>query len=185
MTNADTELAEGARDGGDADALRAVAIRSVRIMADGTSEDFAAVIHPDAHNRESVNEPPACRSRGPAAFHATALWLRAAFSDLDWEITDSVTERDVVVLHTTLRGRHTGTFVGYDADGRPASAFPATGRTFAATQTHWCRIAEGRVIEHWANRDDRGLALQLGWAPPTPGYLVRMILATKAARRRG
>ena len=35
-----------------------------------------------------------------------------------------------------------------------------------------------QVIEHWANRDDLD-AKQLGWVPPTPIYLVRMMLAER------
>ena len=35
-------------------------------------------------------------------------------------------------------------------------------------------MRDGQVIEHWANRDDMGTALQLGWIPPSPVYLVRM-----------
>ena len=48
-------------------------VRATSIMADGTLEDFEAVFHPDARNREDVDEPPASRGRGPAAFYATAL----------------------------------------------------------------------------------------------------------------
>jgi predicted ester cyclase len=162
---------------------KALAIRSVRIMADGSIEDFEAVFHPDANNRESLQEPPACRGRGPAAFHATALWLRDAYADLQWEIHDAVVDGDLVVLHATMSGRHTGAFVSYDAEGRPAQAFPPTGKRFATTQSHWFRIADGKVIEHWANRDDLGTSIQLGWTPPSPAYLVRMLLATRAARR--
>ncbi|MBA2552761.1 MAG: hypothetical protein H0V10_03500 [Geodermatophilaceae bacterium] len=44
-------------------------------------------------------------------------------------------------------------------------------------------MADGKVIEHWANRDDLGTSMQLGWTPPTPWYLVRMLLATRRARR--
>ncbi|MFD0362462.1 hypothetical protein ACFQZZ_13530 [Nocardia sp. GCM10030253] len=51
------------------------------------------------------------------------------------------------------------------------------------TQSHWVRIAEGKAIEHWANRDDLGTATQLGWAPPSPAYLARMQMATRRARR--
>jgi hypothetical protein len=40
------------------------------------------------------------------------------------------------------------------------------------------------VIEHWANRDDQGTAMQLGWVPPSPWYLVKMALATRRARKR-
>ena len=158
-------------------------VRSMHIMADGTLEDFEAVIHPEARNREAIDEPPATRGRGPEAFYATALWLRGAYAELRWDVHDVVSEGDLVVVHATMSGRHAGTFVGYGADARPAQAFPPTGRRFAATQTHWFRLADGKVIEHWANRDDLGTATQLGWAPPSPLYMIRMFLATRRARR--
>src|SRR5687768_5763720 len=53
----------------------------------------------------------------------------------------------------------------------------------ASTQTHWLRIADGKVIEHWANRDDLGMAVELGWVPPTPLYLLRSAVAKRRARR--
>jgi predicted ester cyclase len=158
-------------------------VRATSIMADGTLEDFEALVHPEARNREDVDESPASRGRGPAAFYATALWLRDAFAELHWDIHDVVAEDDLVVVHATMSGRHVRTFVGYDADARPARAFPPTGKRFATTQTHWFRIADGKVIEHWANRDDLGTAMQLGWSPPSPLYLLRMVLATRRARR--
>ncbi|MEV5879764.1 ester cyclase [Streptomyces sp. NPDC052101] len=161
---------------------REVAIRCVRMMGEGGPATFEALIHPDAVNRESRAEPPAARGRGPQAFYASALWLRAAYSGLRWTIDEVVTEGDLVVLHTTMSARHTGTFVTYDENARPFGAFPATGKTFSVTQTHWCRIADGRLIEHWANRDDLGQAVQLGWIPPTPWYVLRMRLAAVRAR---
>lgn len=165
--------------------LRTVALRSMEIMATGTEADFAAVVHPAAVNREAVDEPPACREPGPAGFHATALWLRSAYADLRWDIHDVAVDGDLVVVHTTMSGRQTGDFVTYDAEGRVAQAFPATGKRFAVTQSHWLRVADGKVIEHWANRDDLGNARQLGWVPPTPRFLLRMAAATRRARRAG
>jgi predicted ester cyclase len=150
---------------------------------DTTQIDVEAIAHPDALNREGVDEPPASRGRGPAAFYATALWLRNAYADLHWDIHDVVAEGNVVVLHATMSGRHTGTFVSYDADARPAQAFPPTGKRFTSTQSHWFRVAAGKVIEHWANRDDLGTATQLGWAPPSPLYMIKMLLATRRVRR--
>ena len=44
-------------------------------------------------------------------------------------------------------------------------------------------MTDGRVAEHWANRDDLGTAEQLGWVPPSPWYLVRTAIATKRERR--
>ena len=48
-------------------------------------------------------------------------------------------------------------------EARPEQAFPPTGKRIATTQTHWFRIADGKVVEHWANRDDLGTGMQLGW----------------------
>ena len=58
-----------------------------------------------------------------------------------------------------------------------------TNKTFAMTQSHWFRIEDGQVIDHWANRDDMGHARQLGWLPPTPTYLIRMFRAKRRAER--
>ena len=35
------------------------------------------------------------------------------------------------------------------------------------------------------NRDDVGTGMQLGWTPPTPLYLLRMVLAKRRTRRSG
>jgi predicted ester cyclase len=164
---------------------KALALRCLEVMRDGELADFERLFHPQAHNHEEVDEPPASRGRGPAPFYATALWLRAAYADLDWEVHDAVVEGDLVVLHCTMRGRHVGPFVAYDHDARVKTVFPPTQREFASTQTHWIRIADGLVIEHWANRDDLGTAEQLGWIPPSPLYLLRMALAKRRATRAG
>ena len=158
--------------------------RAMAVMSTGEPADFAAVFHPEATNREARTEPPPCRGRGWQAFHATALWLRSAHSGLRWEIHDAVGDGDLVALHVTMSGRQTGPFVTYGPDGLPARAMPATGRTFAVRQTHWFRTSGGLILEHWANRDDLGLARQLGWTPPTPLFRVRAALAGRAARRR-
>jgi predicted ester cyclase len=44
-------------------------------------------------------------------------------------------------------------------------ALQATGRRFAQRQSHWYRVVDGRLTEHWATRDDLGLLHQLGAAP--------------------
>jgi predicted ester cyclase len=131
-----------------------------------------------------VHQPVGQVRAGQRPEDATALWLREAHDELRWEIRDIVAEDDIVVAHATMSGRQTGTFVAYGPDGLPAQAFPSKGRTFATTQTHWFRVMDGKVIEHWANRDDLGHATQLGWVPPSPLYAIRMLLATRKARRR-
>jgi predicted ester cyclase len=161
----------------------AVAVASMRAMTSGTLADFHALYTADVVNREAEAEPPDTRGTGPAAMFATARWLRAAFSDLTFQVHDAVHHNDLVVVHATMSGRQTGPFVAYRPDATIAAVFPPRGRAFAITQTHWFRIRGGRVAEHWANRDDLGMGQQLGWNPPTPLYLVRMLLAGRRARR--
>ena len=69
------------------------------------------------------------------------------------------------------------------ADGAVDAVFPPTNRTFAATQSHWFRIEDGMIVEHWDNRDDLGMARQLGWIPPIPAYLFKMACAKHRAKR--
>lgn len=80
-----------------------------------------------------------------------------------------------------MSGRHIAPFVSYDKDAQPAQVFPATGKQFASRQTHWFRVADGMVIEHWADRDDLGTATQLGWIPPSPWYTVTLVHRAHAA----
>ena len=157
--------------------------QSMHLMATGALEEFEDVYALDAHNRESKAEPPATRGKGPEAFYASALWLRAAFSGLEFDVHDTAQDGDLVAVHASMSGRQTGPFVAYGPDALPAMVFPPTGRPFTVTQTHWFRLADGLIAEHWANRDDRSLSEQLGWTPPTPIYLARMLLARRTARR--
>jgi predicted ester cyclase len=161
---------------------KAMALRSIEIMANGSRADFDAVLHPDFFNHEQVDEPPETRGRGPAKAYGVARWLRAAWQDLDWEIHDVLAEDDLVVVRCTMSGRHTGDFASYDLEGRVAEVFAPTGATFATTQSHWLRMRDGLLVEHWANRDDLGTAEQLGWTRPTPAYLLRCTLAKRRAK---
>jgi predicted ester cyclase len=148
----------------------AVAIASMHAMGAGSRSDFEELYTSDVLNREAEAD-------------ATAQWLRRAFSELAWEVHDVVEDGDLVVVFSTMSGRHTGPFVAYGPDARVKVVFPPRGRRFAVTQTHWFRMREGKVAEHWANRDDLGMGEQLGWTPPTPVYLVRMLVGTRRARR--
>lgn len=144
----------------------AVAVAAMHVMANGSPDEFEAMFAPDAFNRESAEEPPDTRGTGPAAFLATSRWLQQAFSDMAWEIHDIAHDGELVVVHATMSGRQTGPFVSYGPDATVKASFPETGRRFAVTQSHWFRIKDGKVTEHWANRDDLGMGMQLGWGPP-------------------
>jgi predicted ester cyclase len=151
-------------------------------MRDGAPADFEEACHPEFFNQRAVRRAPRLAWARPSTAYATALWLRDAFADLTWHVHHVIAEGDLVVFHCTMSGRHVNPFVAYAADGSVDEVFPPTGKRFATTQTHWLRVADGKVIEHWASRDDLGTAKQLGWVPPTPIYLIRMALAKRRAK---
>jgi predicted ester cyclase len=165
-----------------ADAI-SVAVRSIHTMADGDRADFESLYHPRAVDRDNLVQPPSSRVPGPAGFYSTALWMRAAFADLHYDVHHAIADGNLVAVNSTMSGCHVAPWAVYTDDGTVDSVFPPTNKTFAATQSHWFRIEDGMIIEHWANRDDLGMAKEVGWVPPTPAYLFKMAAAKRALRR--
>jgi predicted ester cyclase len=108
---------------------------------------------------------------------------RAAFEGLHYDIHHAVADGNLVVVNSTMNGRHIAPWAVYAEDGSVDTVFPPTGRTFAMTQSHWFLLEDGRIIDHWANRDDLGMARQLGWIPPSPAFLFKMARAKRRALR--
>jgi predicted ester cyclase len=160
-----------------------VAVRSIHAMADGDRAAFEPLYSADAVDHENSVQPPSSRVPGPDGFHATARWLRTAFEGLRYDVHHAVADGDLVVVDSTMNGRHTAPIAFHTDDGSVEAVFPPTGRTFAMTQSHWFRVRDGRIVEHWANRDDLGTARQLHWIPPTPAYLFRMARAKRRVVR--
>jgi predicted ester cyclase len=108
-------------------------------------------------NEEAEDDPDDVERQlqGPAGFLATSRWLRDAFSDLRFELQETVAEGDTVIAAAVMTGRHTGPFNGIAPTGRP----------IAHKQVHIFTIADGQISRHRAVRDDLGLLVQLGWRP--------------------
>jgi len=144
--------------------------RGFRLMEKWDDSEAAAIIGPSMSNAEAATQPPEARLPGIAGVRGTYDWLHAAYEDLHWTLDTLVAEGEWVVARTTMSGRQSGPFVTYTPEGQQAQVFPATGRPFSVTQSHWYRIADDRLVEHRADRDDMSQAMQLGWfqAPPSP-----------------
>jgi predicted ester cyclase len=99
------------------------------------------------------------RVNGPAAARQTAQWLLAQFPDLHMRVEAIVAEGDTVAVRVLSEGTNLGPLNG---------VVPPTGKRFAARQSHWFRVADGRLAEHWATREDLVAMLQLGVVQP-PG----------------
>ena len=96
--------------------------------------------------------------KGPEGVRQFFSVFRSAFPDLQFTIEDQIAEGDKVVTRWTLRGTHEGEFQG----------IAPTGKQMAMTGITVQRIAGGRIVEGWTNRDALGMLVQLGVVPP-PG----------------
>jgi predicted ester cyclase len=70
-----------------------------------------------------------------------------------------VAEGDTVAVRVLSEGTNLGPLNG---------VMPPTGKRFSARQSHWFRIEDGKLAEHWATREDLPAMLQLGVVRP-PG----------------
>ena len=96
---------------------------------------------------------------GPAHLRSIADWLIGQFPDIRMTIEAIVAEGDLVAARVLSTGTNLG------AIGK----IPPTGRPFRAYQSHWFRVADGKLSEHWATRDDLVTMVQLGViSPPGP-----------------
>ena len=169
---------------GDHSETETLARDHLHIVACGDMQAAALNVTPAYFNHRSADEPMEARQRGPAGYRATIGWLHRAFTDMRFEIHRAVVSGDLVVLDVTLHGRQHGPFVVHDSpDARVTEVFPSNGRSFAAKQTHWITVSGGAVLEHDAVRDDLAMAKQLGWIPPNPIFIARMLLALSSERR--
>ena len=89
-------------------------------------------------------------------YQAHTMFL-TAFPDIQITIDDEIGEGDKVVTRWTFQGTHQGELMG----------MPATGKRVNIGGISTDRIANGKVVEHWAEIDLLGLMQQLGAAPTT------------------
>lgn len=85
-----------------------------------------------------------------------------AFPDLQWEIGDIIAQGDKVVLRLTGRATHTGPFL---------EILP-TGKRVEFRSVDICRLADGKIVEHWGLLDELALLEQLDLIPSE--YLTAM-----------
>ena len=77
------------------------------------------------------------------------------------EVKELVAEGDWVVCRVVVSGRHK-IRPSIPFDGGIYQVGEPTGAPFTTQHIHMYRIVDGKIAEHWANRDDLGAARQLG-----------------------
>jgi ketosteroid isomerase-like protein len=94
---------------------------------------------------------------GPEHLKSTLRWLTEQYPDLRMNVEALVGEGDLVVARVLSYGTNLGKLNGVM---RP------TGKCFSSRQTHWFRVADGKLAEHWATREDLTAMLQMGIVKP-------------------
>jgi len=116
--------------------------RNLAIVDELNTPDF--VYHTDATTMQ-----------GREPFKQYLSMLLIAFPDLHVSIEDVIGEGDRVVVRCTLRGTHQGELMG----------MAPTGKQVAMTGIAIILIANGKLVEEWANTDILGMMQQLGVIP--------------------
>ena len=81
--------------------------------------------------------------------------FRSSFPDLHLTFEDLIAEGDKVVFRMLFRGTQQGAYMG----------IAPTGKQVTMTIIDIARFKDGKIVEHWGNRDDLGLLQQLGAIP--------------------
>ncbi len=85
--------------------------------------------------------------------------IRSALPDHTNTIEDMIAEGDKVVVRWTLRGMHQGVLQS------AVGPIPPTGKQVTVTGIHIFRIADGKIVERWAETDMLDALQQLGAIP--------------------
>ncbi len=123
------------------------------VLNDGNMAALEELVAADLVNHSPPPGVPADRE----GLRAFVLGQRAAFPDFQMTVEDLIAEADKVVLRFTARGTHQGTFAG----------IPPTGKQVSISGINIYRVAGGKIVEAWAERDTFGMLRQLG-AIPSP-----------------
>jgi predicted ester cyclase len=103
-----------------------------------------------------VNHNPAPGSAPDReALKQTNIAIRAAVANSHSTIDDLIVEGDRVAWRWTFRGIHTGSLMG----------IPATGKPLTLTGIVIDRLADGKIVERWAETAIMGMMQQLGIIP--------------------
>lgn len=130
-----------------------------RIFNDLDEETAQRLVAPEFVDYEAPPGTPG----GPDGYMGTARWMNSVFAEASWDHLDSFADGDRAVIRVRFTGVHVGDFLGFEA----------TGKKVDIEHIHIYRIEDGKVIEHWACRQDLFLLAQLGVVklglPPTAG----------------
>ena len=106
-------------------------------------------------SEDYVDHGPSGDMSGREALRQMMTAYLDSFSDLHCEVSNVITEGDLVAWVVTTTGTHTGDALG----------FPATGRRISTVSANMGRMRDGKAVEHWAEQGMLAMLQQLGVVP--------------------
>ena len=130
---------------------KAVVRRHFELISGGDADGAAALYAPKSsnHGRQVSREDVRAVMKG-------LVELGEKFT-----IHEIIAEGDWVASRAIVSGRHNSQPSTSVGSGIYSLAEPK-GQIYSLQHIHLFRIVDGRIVEHWANRDDLGAARQLG-----------------------
>jgi predicted ester cyclase len=125
----------------------ALAREAIALLWGGDDGRIAEIVDPDYRDHGATG-----LERGPESVLAVRRALRDAFADVEVQVQELVLSGDHAVARVRFRGLHVGQW---------ASLEPC-GHLLEWDEIHIWRVRAGRLIEHWACRDDLAALCRLG-----------------------
>ena len=126
-----------------------------------TSGDAAAVAEDFAVDTRNHGE-----AVGRAGIETVIEDIWRTFPDWRAEIIELIAAGDSVVARLNVSGTHRG--IGrLPVNGGMLVGLAPTGKSFEAQHIHWYKMRDGKIVDHYANRDDLEMMRQLGVLPAT------------------
>jgi len=145
---------------------REVVRRHIDLMNRGEWQRAAELFAPDVrHHLGTWREGGEGIVSGQQALVDNLEDIFRTFPDWKMEITDVVVEGESVVIRCRVSGTHRGRATKRVNGGFLLGVEP-TGKRFEVQHIHWYRVRNGRITDHFTNRDDLGMTQQLGLLPP-------------------
>ncbi len=94
--------------------------------------------------------------------------LRNSFSDLQLHVHENIgvlVENDLIALRTIITGTHTGDYAGVTA----------TGRQIQTSASHFFRVRDDQLVEHWQVLDTYRIMVKIGRIPGVGATFQQML----------
>ncbi len=154
-----------AQPAGETERNREVVRQHLELLNRGDWKQAAALFSSDVrHHLGNWQQGTESIVRGRDTLTDNLKDIFRTFPDWKMEIVEMVAEGESVVVRCKVSGTHQGVGVKRINGGFLVGVQP-TGKRFVVQHMHWYKVREGKIIDHFASRDDLGMTQQLGLLP--------------------